>query len=130
MNMHTISFRPYSLVSSRLTVSTRIPDDDFAYDFATLKFFFQPQNLILWVPALGLAVLLRVITHKCHHQLIFPICMSLLVVCDREADLVLFCMGRFPGDTDYILYSRSSCAIKPCSITAEWVAIRYGKCRG
>lgn len=49
-------------------------DDDFAYDMTTLRIFFQPSNLALWVPALVLAVVLRVITHKYHHQLIFPIC--------------------------------------------------------
>lgn len=119
-----------SLDLHRLTVSTRIPDDDFAYNFATLKFFFQPQNLVLWVPALGLAVLLRVITHKFHHQLIFPICMALLTLSmiDGEAN-VGFPTGRFPCDTDYILYSRSSCAIEPRSIEAERVVVRYGKCR-
>ena len=37
---------------------------------------FEPQNLVLWLPALGLAVLLRLITHKYHHQLIFPLCES------------------------------------------------------
>jgi SulP family sulfate permease len=61
------------LIETGLTVSTRISDDDFSYTLSTLKFFFQPHNLILWLPALGLAVLLRLITHKYHHQLIFPL---------------------------------------------------------
>jgi SulP family sulfate permease len=33
----------------------------------------EPHNLVLWLPALGLAVLLRLITHKYHHQLLFPL---------------------------------------------------------
>lgn len=61
------------LIETGLTVSTRISDDDFTYTFATLKFFFEPSNLALWLPSLGLAVLLRVITHRYHHQLIFPL---------------------------------------------------------
>jgi hypothetical protein len=60
----------------RLTVSTRISDDDFSYNLSTLKFMCEPHNLVLWLPALGLAVLLRLITHKYHHQLIFPLCES------------------------------------------------------
>jgi SulP family sulfate permease len=61
------------LIETGLTVSTRISDDDFTYTLSTLKFMFEPQNLVLWLPALGLAVLLRLITHKYHHQLIFPL---------------------------------------------------------
>jgi SulP family sulfate permease len=61
------------LIETGLTVSTRISDDDFSYTLSTLKFMCEPHNLVLWLPALGLAVLLRVITHKFHHQLIFPL---------------------------------------------------------
>lgn len=54
-------------------------DDDFSLSLETFKFFvFNLRNLALWLPALGLAVLLRVITHKWEHQLIFPICQCLL----------------------------------------------------
>ena len=50
-------------------------DDDFSLSFETFKFFvLNARNLALWLPAFGLAVLLRVITHKWDHQLIFPIC--------------------------------------------------------
>ncbi|KAL6303578.1 sulfate transporter family-domain-containing protein [Sparassis latifolia] len=63
------------LILTGLTVSTRMADDDFALDFATFKYLFlNAHNLALWAPAFGLAVLLRVITHKYEHQLIFPIC--------------------------------------------------------
>ncbi|KAF7986880.1 hypothetical protein HWV62_12628 [Athelia sp. TMB] len=61
------------LIETGLAVSIGMSDDDFAYDLTTLRHFFQPHNLMLWVPALVLAILLRVITHKYHHQLIFPI---------------------------------------------------------
>lgn len=53
----------------------RIPEDDFVIDLETLKFMFlDPHNLALWTVPLGLAILLRVITSKWSHQLIFPVC--------------------------------------------------------
>jgi len=53
----------------------RIDDDDFTMTWEMIKFmFFDTHNLALWAIPLGLAVLLRVITHKYHHQLIFPLC--------------------------------------------------------
>ncbi|KAF9524794.1 sulfate transporter family-domain-containing protein [Crepidotus variabilis] len=61
------------LVETGLTVSMRISDDDFDYSLTTLRFMFEPHNLILWSLPLTLAILLRVITHKFHHQLIFPL---------------------------------------------------------
>ncbi|KAM5540073.1 hypothetical protein V8D89_006213 [Ganoderma adspersum] len=62
------------LVITGLTVSTRMSDDDFALDLETLKYIFlNAGNLMLWLPAFCLAALLRVITHKWDHQLIFPI---------------------------------------------------------
>ena len=52
-------------------------DDDFSLSLETLKFFvLNAHNLALWLPAFGLAALLRLITHKWDHQLIFPICKS------------------------------------------------------
>ncbi len=52
-------------------------DDDFSLSLDTLKFLvLNLHNLALWLPAFALAVLLRLITHKYHHQLIFPICAS------------------------------------------------------
>ncbi|KAA1470874.1 hypothetical protein DENSPDRAFT_775282 [Dentipellis sp. KUC8613] len=61
------------LVITGLTVSTRMADDDFSLSFATLKFFLTAHNLALWAPAFALATILRVITHRWHHQLILPI---------------------------------------------------------
>ena len=60
---------------SRLTVSTRLSEDDFSLSLETFKFFvLNARNLALWLPAFCLAALLRVITHHWDHQLIFPIC--------------------------------------------------------
>ncbi|OSC98639.1 hypothetical protein PYCCODRAFT_1374821 [Trametes coccinea BRFM310] len=62
------------LVITGLTVSTRISDDDFSLSLETFKFFvLNMHNLVMWLPAFLLAVLLRIITHKWEHQLIFPI---------------------------------------------------------
>ncbi|KAH9933958.1 sulfate transporter family-domain-containing protein [Epithele typhae] len=62
------------LIITGLTVSTRMSDDDFSLSLETLKFFIlNVHNLALWVPAFGLAALLRIITHRWDHQLIFPI---------------------------------------------------------
>ncbi|KAI0764173.1 sulfate transporter family-domain-containing protein [Trametes elegans] len=62
------------LIITGLTVSTRIPDDEFSLSLATFKFFvLNVHNLVMWLPAFCLAVLLRIITHKWEHQLIFPI---------------------------------------------------------
>ncbi|KAJ3888155.1 sulfate transporter family-domain-containing protein [Lentinula edodes] len=62
------------LIETGLTVSMRIPDDNFVIDLRTLKFMFlEPHTLALWTIPLGLAILLRVITSKWSHQLIFPV---------------------------------------------------------
>ncbi|KAJ7577964.1 sulfate transporter family-domain-containing protein [Mycena floridula] len=62
------------LIETGLTVSMRIDDDDFQMTVETFKFMFlDTHNLILWTLPLGLAILLRVITHKYNHQLIFPL---------------------------------------------------------
>ncbi|KAF4622171.1 hypothetical protein D9613_009345 [Agrocybe pediades] len=61
------------LIETGLTVSMRISEDDFQMNWETFEFMFMNgHNLILWTLPLSLAVLLRVITHKYHHQLIFP----------------------------------------------------------
>lgn len=53
----------------------RISDDDFDFTWETFRFMFlDTHNLMLWTIPLFLAVLLRLITHKYHHQLIFPAC--------------------------------------------------------
>ncbi|KAF7416286.1 hypothetical protein PC9H_002551 [Pleurotus ostreatus] len=61
------------LIQTGLTVSTRLPDDDFAFNLATFKFFFlDSHNLVLWLVPLALAMLLRLLTYKYTHQLLFP----------------------------------------------------------
>ncbi|KAH9847094.1 sulfate transporter family-domain-containing protein [Lenzites betulinus] len=69
------------LVITGLTVSTSISDDDFSLSLDTFKFLvLNVHNLVMWLPAFGLAVLLRVITHKWEHQLIFPIYFCIIPV--------------------------------------------------
>jgi SulP family sulfate permease len=47
------------------------------FSYSTFEWLFlNLHNLALWLPAFCLAVLLRVITHNYHHQLIFPACKS------------------------------------------------------
>lgn len=61
------------LIETGLEVSRGLKEEGFQYDLATLRLFFDsPHNVILWLLPLLLAVLLRVITHFYHHQLIFP----------------------------------------------------------
>jgi SulP family sulfate permease len=61
------------LIETGLEVSRGLKEDGFNYDLATLKLFFQDHHaILLWTIPLGLAILLRVITHYQHHQLVFP----------------------------------------------------------
>ncbi|KAF9039031.1 sulfate anion transporter [Panaeolus papilionaceus] len=61
------------LIKTGLAISTRVPDDEITMSWETMQFMFlNGHNLVLWVLPLALAVLLRLITHKFHHQLIFP----------------------------------------------------------
>ncbi|OJA08461.1 hypothetical protein AZE42_05050 [Rhizopogon vesiculosus] len=63
------------LILTGLTVSTRLPSD--ALDPPTLEtlryFVLNPHALAQWVPPAVLAVLLRLITMRWKHQLVFPI---------------------------------------------------------
>ncbi|KAI9457395.1 sulfate transporter family-domain-containing protein [Russula earlei] len=60
------------LIITGFNVSTRLQDDEFSLSLDTLLFFLRAHNLALWVPALALAVFLRVVTSRWHHQLILP----------------------------------------------------------
>ncbi|WVW83707.1 hypothetical protein I302_105728 [Kwoniella bestiolae CBS 10118] len=61
------------LIETGLEVSRGLKEEGFEYNFATLKLFFESGHVIaLWTIPLALAILLRVITHFFHHQLIFP----------------------------------------------------------
>ncbi|KAG5634183.1 hypothetical protein H0H81_003026 [Sphagnurus paluster] len=56
------------------TVSMRIGEDDLGANWETIQtMFLDTHNLTLWAVPLALAVLLRAITHRFHHQLIFPL---------------------------------------------------------
>ncbi|KAF8597296.1 hypothetical protein BDV93DRAFT_596956 [Ceratobasidium sp. AG-I] len=63
------------LIETGLEVAAGINDEEgFQYNLETFKLFFMNErNLTLWVPAFALAVLLRVITHRVNHQLVFPL---------------------------------------------------------
>ncbi|WWC70385.1 uncharacterized protein I206_104335 [Kwoniella pini CBS 10737] len=61
------------LIETGLEVSRGLKEEGFEYNLATIKMFFESGHVIaLWTIPLALAVLLRVITHFHHHQLIFP----------------------------------------------------------
>ncbi|KAH7886685.1 sulfate transporter family-domain-containing protein [Phlebopus sp. FC_14] len=70
------------LILTGLTVSTRLPSD--ALDPPTLEtlryFAFNPHALAQWVPPAVLAVLLRVITARWKHQLLFPIYFLMILI--------------------------------------------------
>ncbi|KAG1796400.1 sulfate transporter family-domain-containing protein [Suillus plorans] len=70
------------LILTGLTVSTRLPSD--ALDPPTLEtlryFILNPHALSQWVPPLVLAVLLRLITMRWKHQLVFPIYFMIIPV--------------------------------------------------
>lgn len=53
----------------------RISEDDLGWNWETLETVFgDAHNATLWIVSLTLAVLLRVVTTRWHHQLIFPLC--------------------------------------------------------
>ncbi|KAJ1033908.1 hypothetical protein NDA16_000116 [Ustilago loliicola] len=62
------------LIETGLEVCSRLQSEDgFQYNLETLQYFFQSGHMVaLWLPPLLLAVLLRVITSRFHHPLIFP----------------------------------------------------------
>ncbi|EKM75977.1 hypothetical protein AGABI1DRAFT_122882 [Agaricus bisporus var. burnettii JB137-S8] len=62
------------LIQTGLTVSMHMSEEDFTMSFETLKTMFLDHHmLLLWTIPFALAVLLRIITHKFHHQLVFPL---------------------------------------------------------
>ena len=74
----------------RLAVCARIDDDEFSYSLETLKFFFGSGHILaLWMPALGLAILLRMITHRFNHQLVFPVCKQLITCLECKSVYLL-----------------------------------------
>ncbi|KAF9267177.1 hypothetical protein L218DRAFT_1063908 [Marasmius fiardii PR-910] len=69
------------LIQTGLTVSLRIPDDNFAYNWDLFKLLFlHRDNLLLWTVPAGLALLLRLITMRWKGQLVFPIYFVILPI--------------------------------------------------
>ncbi|PWN52895.1 hypothetical protein IE53DRAFT_360421 [Violaceomyces palustris] len=62
------------LIETGLEVCGRLKSEEgFQYNLETLRFFFQSGHMVsLWLPPLCLAILLRLITTKFHHPLVFP----------------------------------------------------------
>lgn len=62
------------LLETGLEVTGRLKSEDgFQYNLDTLRYFFGSGHMIaLWLPPLGLAILLRFITSRFHHPLVFP----------------------------------------------------------
>ncbi|EIW70854.1 hypothetical protein TREMEDRAFT_71395 [Tremella mesenterica DSM 1558] len=61
------------LIETGLEVSLGLKSEGFEYNLGTLRLFFSSSHaILLWTIPLTLAILLRVITHFFHHQLIFP----------------------------------------------------------
>lgn len=63
------------LIETGFEVSTGMNEEGgFKYNLETLEFLFGSERIMaLWISALALAVILRLITAKIHHQLVFPI---------------------------------------------------------
>lgn len=96
------------VILNRLTVSARLPSD--ALDpptLETLRYFVSNSHaLAQWVPPVVLAVLLRIMTARWKHQLIFPVCESaayLRLIRNSNADVL-----RFPNYTYCLLCDRYS----------------------
>ncbi|KAF8337345.1 uncharacterized protein EI90DRAFT_2910517 [Cantharellus anzutake] len=61
------------LIQTGINVSAGMGEEKAEFTWRLLKMYFMDLHvLVLWVPAFASAVLLRVITHHYHHQLIFP----------------------------------------------------------
>jgi SulP family sulfate permease len=105
------------LIITGLNVLTRLRDDDFSLSLDTLLFFLRGHNLALWVPAFALAILLRVITSRWHHQLILPTCAYppiVILVEGSSVSLVFSTMDcRFLDNSGDVLYRRSWRGMRP-----------------
>ncbi len=99
------------LIITGLNVATRLQDDEFSLSLDTLLFFLRGSNFALWASAFVLAVLLRVITSRWHHQLILPTCtlffLSMGVERERSPVSIDRSPCRFFDHTGCILHRRS-----------------------
>ncbi|KXN84899.1 hypothetical protein AN958_11925 [Leucoagaricus sp. SymC.cos] len=69
------------LIQTGLTISMRMSEEDFTLSLETLRaMFLDSHALILWTVPLALAILLRLITHKFNHQLIFPLYFVIMAI--------------------------------------------------
>ncbi|KAH7102554.1 sulfate anion transporter [Auriculariales sp. MPI-PUGE-AT-0066] len=74
------------LIETGLEVCGGLKEESFQYNWDHFEYFFlTPRVMALWLPAMLLAIGLRVITHRYDHQLIFPsyfigICTAFYVV--------------------------------------------------
>ncbi|KAF9258042.1 hypothetical protein L218DRAFT_878057 [Marasmius fiardii PR-910] len=69
------------LIQTGITVSLRVPDDNFAYNWDFFKLMFlDTGNLALWIVPAMLALGLRLITWKWKGQLIFPIYFGIIPI--------------------------------------------------
>lgn len=79
--------------SYSLEVSLGLKEEGFEYTLNTLKLFFADGHAIaLWTVPLALAIILRVITHRFTHQLIFPT-YFFLIPC---IFYIVIAIGRWP----------------------------------
>lgn len=120
---HVLGVSP-GLEPGRLTVSTRLPSD--ALDPPTWDiirhFALNPHALALWVPPLALAVLLRVITVRWKHQLLFPICAFRVPVILSNPLELAYC--RFPNHSDRLLCRRRGLAARPRHAPTRGMVVR------
>ncbi|RDB21774.1 Uncharacterized protein C24H6.11c [Hypsizygus marmoreus] len=107
------------LIVTGFAVSMRIGEDDLSFSWKSFEMMFlNGHNLTLWVIPLVLAVLLRMITQKYHHQLIFPIyfltipvifyivvAASQIKLWDLRREGWLFDMGTAESESWYKFYS-------------------------
>lgn len=107
------------LIQTGLTVSMRMPEQDFTLSLKTLRvLFLDPKSFTLWALPLVLAIVLRFITHKFDHRFIFPsyfVIMAIIfyiVVNVARLDLGelrqagwLFSLPSMPGETWYKFYT-------------------------
>lgn len=62
------------LILTGFQVAMRLPEDGFDLNLDSLKLMFSSfHTFALWAIPVALAILLRVITHFVHHQLVFPV---------------------------------------------------------
>jgi sulfate permease, SulP family len=79
-----------------LEVSRGLKEEGFEYNWATFKIFFSDGHAIaLWIIPLALAILLRIITHRFTHQLIFPTYFFIIPV----VFYIIIAIGRWDMET-------------------------------